>query len=145
MNKAQATLLAEFLGVEPMYRTESRQWFYEWKVGNNIRTFYFDEMNGLLPIIEKIEKIGENDTTYGTRVEITTTYIRICGEGALRITLDHKLKQFTDKTIGTLKAVYMYLKALKKQKACIHCGNERDDKSFPECPKCYKKVLLNEI
>ncbi len=60
MNKQDSKIIGEFMEVDIMYHEDWDSYFYEFHDGKNVRTYYLNEWNGLMPAIEKIGKIGGN-------------------------------------------------------------------------------------
>jgi len=73
-----------------------------WKF-NELR--YHSSWDWLMPVVEKIEEIGETSKRYGTLCTIDTNHIRIG-----KITLDHKVKDYSTKIEGTWLAAVEFIK-----------------------------------
>jgi hypothetical protein len=59
----------------------------------------------LMPVVEKIESIGETDKSYGVLCDITTTYIRIGP-----ISIDLKIKKNLSKIEAVYNAIVEFIK-----------------------------------
>jgi hypothetical protein len=132
-HKEGNVLIAEFMGAKydkdtsfPIHPDDLWLPFHgicNWTKKHSKTLQYHLSWDWLMPVVEKIEKIGETDTNYGTLCDITTNHISI-GD----ITLDHKNKDYDTKIEGTWKAVIIFIEKFnEEQQADYYVNMEKNE------------------
>ncbi len=122
-------LIAEFMSLEKVKEYDDEDnWFYvpdrlhlnnEFSYKNEVDYTksnmlpYNCSYDWLMPVVEKIEKLGETKDTYGKLVDITTTYIKIskgCANGDFTIDLKLPANSKLSKLEALYKAVVLFIK-----------------------------------